>query len=60
MVIANRHKILVVDDEDGMPRFLFTILTLAGYDVVTAESVREAAVPLKRRRRTSSLLRTPR
>ncbi len=34
-----RHKILVVDDEDGMRRFLFTILTRAGYDVVTAESV---------------------
>ena len=39
MVIAMRHKILVVDDEDGMRRFLFTILTRAGYDVVTAESV---------------------
>jgi len=33
------HKILVVDDEDGMRTFLFTILTHAGYDVVTAEGV---------------------
>ena len=39
MVIAMRHKILVVDDDDGMRRFLFTILTRAGYDVVTAENV---------------------
>jgi len=35
-----RHKILVVDDEDGMRGFLSTILTRAGYDVVVAESVK--------------------
>ena len=33
------HRILVVDDEDEMRGFLFTILTRAGYDVVAAGSV---------------------
>jgi DNA-binding NtrC family response regulator len=37
--IAMRHKILIVDDEDGMRTFLSTILARAGYDIVTAESV---------------------
>jgi len=39
MVITMCHKILVVDDEDGMRRFLSTVLTRAGYDVVAAEGV---------------------
>jgi DNA-binding NtrC family response regulator len=32
-------RILVVDDEDGMRGFLFTILARAGYEVVAADSV---------------------
>lgn len=45
-----RHKILVVDDDDGMRRFLFTILTRAGYDVVTAESVQGGSRTLEEAR----------
>jgi DNA-binding NtrC family response regulator len=37
--IAMRHRILIVDDDDGMRIFLSTILERAGYDVVTAEGV---------------------
>jgi DNA-binding NtrC family response regulator len=37
--MAQRHRILIVDDEDGMRSFLSTILARAKYDVVTAESV---------------------
>ena len=33
------HRILVVDDEVGMRRFLSAVLTRAGYDVVAAEGV---------------------
>jgi len=39
MVIIMPHRILVVDDEDGMRDFLSTILARAGYDVVAANSV---------------------
>jgi DNA-binding NtrC family response regulator len=37
--IAMRQRILIVDDDEGIRSFLFTILAGAGYDVVTAESV---------------------
>jgi DNA-binding NtrC family response regulator len=39
MVIIMRHKILIVDDDDGTRRFLSTVLTRAGYDVVAGEGV---------------------
>ena len=45
--IATRHRILIVDDEDGMRRFLFAILTRAGYDVVMAESVKGGSAVLE-------------
>jgi DNA-binding NtrC family response regulator len=45
--MALRHRILVVDDEDGMRSFLFTILARAGYDVVTAESVQVGSSALE-------------
>ena len=46
MVIVMPHRILVVDDEDGMRGFLFTILAQAGYDVVAADSVQAARAVL--------------
>jgi CheY-like chemotaxis protein len=46
-VLAPRHRVLVVDDEDTFRAFLREVLEAGGYDVTEAANGREAMVCLR-------------
>lgn len=45
---SQRHRILVVDDDEGMRENLAELFVVAGYDVVTAASTPDALEKLRR------------